>query len=243
VYTSKEAVLTGLPRFDRLHAAAQRVGVEQRDLVLVAPTWRQWLMPALSEGSQRRTVHDDFLDTDYAQSWLGFLRSERLAKVAAERGVQIGFLPHPNLQAALDWMELPAHVTPLTFTGSNVQELFARARCLVTDYSSMAFNAAYLDRPVVYFQFDAEAVQAGAHVGRAGYFEYERDGFGPVVYDVETALSAVESLAQDDFHPGEEYVRRIAETFVLRDGRCCERVTAAISNLLVPAVPSEPGPA
>jgi len=234
VYTSRETMLTGLPRFDRLRAAAERIGPEQRDLILVTPTWRHWLMPALQEGSQRRQLHDDFLETDYAQQWLGFLTSERLAKVAEEHGLKVGFLPHPNLQTALSWLDLPAHVLPLTFSDHNAQELFARAAVLVTDYSSMAFNAAYLDRPVVYFQFDAEAMKSGAHVGRAGYFDYERDGFGPVVHDVEGALGALEGLSSRRFLPDEVHARRTAETFVLRDGRCCERAAQAIEAMGVP---------
>jgi glycosyltransferase involved in cell wall biosynthesis len=231
VYTSRETKLTGLPRFDRLLEAASRISSGERGLVLVAPTWRQWLTPPLEKGTQRRSLHGDFAETEYAVQWLGLLRSERLAKICADNGLRVGFLPHPNMQSALATLDLPDHVVPLTFTDNNVQELFARAAVLVTDYSSMAFNAAYLDRPVVYFQFDAEAVQNGGHVGRAGYFDYQRDGFGPVVDDVAGVLKAVEAIAANGFQPSAEHLRRNSETFVLRDGMCCERVTAAIEAL------------
>ena len=66
-FTAKETKLTGLPRFDRLLEQGQRFGPEQRDLVLVAPTWRDWLVPPLEVGSQKRTiVLEDFMATDYA---------------------------------------------------------------------------------------------------------------------------------------------------------------------------------
>jgi glycosyltransferase involved in cell wall biosynthesis len=228
-YTTREAKLTGLPRFDRLLAAADEVS--SRDLVLVAPTWRQWLMPPLQPGSQRRVLNEDFLHTDYARNWLGLVTSERVAELCAAHGVQVGFLPHPNLQSVLDLVELPPHVVPLSFTDNNVQQLFARAAVLVTDYSSMAFNAAYLDRAVVYFQFDADVVQAGGHVGRAGYFDYARDGFGPVVEDLGGAVDAIADVLAQGSRPAPEYLARNASTFLLRDGRCCERVTAAIEGL------------
>jgi glycosyltransferase involved in cell wall biosynthesis len=228
VFTGREAVLTGLPRFDRLREIAGHLAPAERDLVLVAPTWRQWLTLKLDPGSQRRSLRTDFLDSEFVTAWLGFLGSDRLRAAADEHGVRIGFLPHPNLQAALDDVPLPDHVQRLTFDDNDVQRLFARAAVLVTDYSSMAFNTAYVERPVVYFQFDRDRVLGGEHVGSQGYFDYERDGYGPVVLDVDKAVdSVVDALARGRV-PAPEYLERIEEAFPLRDGRCCERVVEAV---------------
>jgi CDP-glycerol glycerophosphotransferase (TagB/SpsB family) len=128
-------------------------------------------------------------------------------------------------------MDLPESVLRLSFDGADVQEYFARSAVLVTDYSSMAFNAAYMDRPVVYFQFDAQRVMAGGHVGRAGYFQYPRDGFGPVVEDVEAAVAAVVDIAENGYAARPVFQERIEATFPMRDGGCCARVTAAIEAL------------
>ena len=54
VFSSREVKLTGMPRFDRLHAVGQRFAPDQRDLVLVAPTWRSELMPMTEAGTLRR---------------------------------------------------------------------------------------------------------------------------------------------------------------------------------------------
>lgn len=231
-FTSHEVKLTGLPRFDRQLAVGGLVSEGQRDLLLVAPTWRHWLSPPIPKDSQRREVHSDFLTTAYVRNWLQFLKSEELARVCADEGLTIGFLPHPNIQPALNEFDLPAHVRPMTFHGEDVQRLFARAALMVTDYSSMAFNAAYIDRPVVYFQFDQDRMFGGGHVGRSGYFQYERHGFGPVVTSVNDAVAAVrESLEAGRRSPISKYQERIDAAFPLRDGRCCQRVVDAIENL------------
>ncbi|WP_088288999.1 CDP-glycerol glycerophosphotransferase family protein [Kineosporia sp. A_224] len=235
VFTTREARLTGLPRFDRLRAIAASLTPADRDLVLVAPTWRSGLMGPFAPVTGDRKVRADFLDTEYAKAWLGVLRSPDLAALAREHGLRIGFLPHPQLQQVLPTLDLPPYVEPLTFAGGGAQRLFASAAALVTDYSSMAFNAAYVDRPVVYFQFDRDLVRAGGHLGRAGYFDYERDGFGPVTLTVDQTVAAVAEIAARGCTPSEEYLKRIEETFVLRDGRCCERVTTAIEALTRPA--------
>jgi glycosyltransferase involved in cell wall biosynthesis len=229
VFTTREVQLTGLPRFDRLREVAARVRPEDRDLVLVAPTWRNQLLPPLEEGSQQRALHAATVaSSDFMRSWTAYLGDERLVRAAREHGVRVGFLPHPNLQPLLPHLDLPAHVEPLSYDG-DVQQLFARARTLVTDFSSIAFNAAYLDRPVVYFQFDEDVVLGGGHVGRAGYFDYRRDGFGPVTVDAAEAVRAtVEALAHGP-SPAPPYRARIDQTFPARDGGCCARVFAAIT--------------
>jgi glycosyltransferase involved in cell wall biosynthesis len=234
-FTSKEVRLTGLPRFDRLRRIAATLDDADRDLVLVAPTWRQDLIGPAAPVTGHRRVRDGFGDTEYARSWLGVLCSDELRDLAAEHGLRIGFLPHPLLQPILPTLGLPAHVEPLTFDGAGAQRLFAGAAVLVTDYSSMAFNAAYVDRPVVYFQFDADTAFAGGHVGRRGYFDYARDGFGPVTSSAEQTVEAVADIVERGCTPAAEYAERIAQAFVLRDGHCCERVVEEIEQLTRPA--------
>lgn len=232
VYTTKEARMTGLPRFDRLLQLGSQVSPERRSWLLVCPTWRHWLIPPRAADTQRATVDDSFLESEFAKEWTAFLSDDRLAKIADTHNLRIGFLPHPNIQPALPQMNLPEHVVPLTFTGTDVQQLFAETALMVTDYSSMFFNAAYLDRPVVYFQFDGEEVLRGAHTGRPGYFQYERDGFGPVTATVPDAVDAVAAtLDEHGLTPAPEYLERIRTAFPVRDGRCCERATAAIEDL------------
>lgn len=226
-YTSLETVMTGLPRFDRLLAAGRET--KKRDLVLVAPTWRFWLIPPQASEHQRREgVEPGFLDSEFVRRWTDFLSSPELAEACERHGLRLAFLPHPNLQQALPLLSLPRHVEPVRYEGTDVRRLVARSALLVTDYSSMAFNAAYIDRPVLYYQFDAERVLAGDHVGARGYFDYERDGFGPVVDSHERAVSAAVAQIDAGPHPIAPYAARNAATFPVRDGNCCERVTQAI---------------
>jgi glycosyltransferase involved in cell wall biosynthesis len=236
VFTTREAILTGLPRFDRLRELGTRFA-DRRDLVVVAPTWRNWLTGEMDVVTQRRELAPAVLESEFLQQWLAVLTSERLRAAAERHGVTVGFLPHPNLQPVLAQLLLPSWVRPLTFEDDDVQELFARSAVLVTDYSSMAFNAAYLDRPVVYFQFDRDRVLGGEHVGSKGYFDYERDGYGPVVTDSESAVDAVVGALAVGLTT--EYQRRVDDAFPDRDGRCCERVTEAVLASLR-AVPVEP---
>lgn len=238
IVTHKETRNTGLPRFDRLLAKGRSVPPEERTLVIVAPTWRTWLTLPLDTGTQRRPVSPKFRASDYYQSWSAILASGAIAEAVAARGWRLGFMPHPNIQPILDQLELPGHVEPLAFEGTDVQGTYARCALLVTDYSSVAFNMAYLDRPVVYYQFDRDEMMRGAHMGRQGYFNYERDGFGPVVFDIAAAEQAIVESIRRGAQPADEYQARIELTFPARDGGACARVVSAVEEL---SRPYEPG--
>jgi CDP-glycerol glycerophosphotransferase (TagB/SpsB family) len=234
IVTAKETRNTGLPRFDRLLEKGGAVKPRERDLVIVAPTWRTRLTLPLDPRTQRRMVDQRFADSDFLRAWMGLIRSERVRDAIAKRGWRLGFMPHPNLQPVLDQLDLPDWVEPLSFAGTDVQGMYARCALLVTDYSSVAFNVAYLDRPVVYFQFDRAEYARGAHMGRQGYFDYERDGFGPVVEDLAGAEKAVVAAVRHGPRPARDFQARIDATFTVRDGGACARVVAAIEELSRP---------
>ena len=228
-YTTKEVKLTGLPRFDRILEAGNRVPPEQRDLILIAPTWRQWLSSSESTVSGRHTAARDFRSSQFAGEWSAVVNSPEVAQLAEREGLSVALLLHPNLEATAE-LETAPHVRTLRFEGRNIQEMVARARVLVTDYSSMFFNAAYIERPIVYFQFDRELINAGWHTGRHGYFDYERDGYGPVTVTSDDAIAAITATVEAGPEPAQLYLERIQESFPLRDGRCCERVADAIAR-------------
>jgi hypothetical protein len=229
-YTEREVRLTGLPRFDRLREVGARIKPAQRDYLLIAPTWRNWL-EQLDPLTQQRTIDlNIFGKSEFADNWMQLIGSEKLRDLAADHSCTVAVLLHPNLQALTGALKVPNWVKMLTFAGRDVQETFARARVLITDYSSMAFNAAYIERPVVYFQFDRERVFRGGHLGRRGYFSYERDGFGPVAFTVaETEDAVVQAVAYGP-SPQPEFLRRIEDAFPNRDGKCCERVVQVIQQ-------------
>jgi glycosyltransferase involved in cell wall biosynthesis/CDP-glycerol glycerophosphotransferase (TagB/SpsB family) len=228
-YTSREAKLTGLPRFDRILEEGNRFPPENRDLILIAPTWRQWLTSADRVTGRHSVDPAAFASSEYATMWTSFINSPDLRELAEHTGLTVALLLHPNLQDTAT-LDTPPHVRRLQFEGQNIQELFARARVLVTDYSSMFFNAAYIERPVVYFQFDRQRVLGGWHVGRSGYFDYERDGFGSVTLTVDDAVAATVKAIENGPAPEPVYLERINATFPNRDGRCSERVADAIAE-------------
>jgi glycosyltransferase involved in cell wall biosynthesis/CDP-glycerol glycerophosphotransferase (TagB/SpsB family) len=233
VFSDKEVALTGFPRHDRLLAKVSELTADERSTILVMPTWRDNLLTSSRVGNARQLI-DGFEESDYARSWFGLLHSEELHVAAKAAGLKIAFAAHPNFQHHISASHLPPHVELIRYSDHDIQDVIARARIMVTDYSSLAFEAAYVKTPVVYFQFDRQDFFAGQHAFRRGSFSVEEDGFGPVVQTLDEAVSALVTMASGGQLPDETFRKRIEGTFAFRDGRCSERVYARIRAMESP---------
>ncbi len=230
-FSDREVVLTGFPRHDELLRKRRGTPEPARDLILIMPTWRKKLAGAQIPGSNERLKNPAFGSSDYALEFNALIGSERLRDVALSTGKRVVFMPHPNMRPYLSDFDVPDWVEIWDFGAVNVQDVLARAALVVTDYSSLGFEAAFIDVPLVYFQFDASSFFDGSHVGRRGYFNYERDGFGPVATTVAAVEAAVETIGERGFVSSPEYLARTEAAFITRDEANCERVVGAMLAL------------
>ena len=180
VFSEREVLLSGLPRHDALLVRAAETSAKT---ILIVPTWRKYLTDETNCASmalQRRKI-TGFAETDYARNWASVLHHPRLHELARREGLQVVFALHPNFAMYLDEFHLPDFVETVDVRlGASYQGLLASARVALTDFSSAISDVAYLDRPVIYFQFDEDEIFAGNHICKQGYFDFRRDGFGPV---------------------------------------------------------------
>lgn len=227
-FTEREVALTGMPRHDSLWKKGQHANPAS---ILIMPTWRKYLtIQPNQETPWLPGKTGGFLDTQFARNWLAFLTSPKLKQLANQHGLQIEFAPHPNFAVYLEDMMLPDHIEKIdVLSGVSYQDLFARARVGITDYSSAVFDIAYLQRPVLYFQFDHDEALSGGHVYKPGYFSYQRDGFGPVAETADELIANLDAVLSGREDP--VYAERRDSTFPFRDGGCCERVYQEIEKI------------
>lgn len=225
-FTRKEVALTGFPRHDALLNAAQAT----ERMILIMPTWRKYLLGEVTSGG-RRAPNADFMQTEYAHAWQALLQSSQLRELVEQHEYRVVFFPHVLIQPYLVDFNLPQYIEVLAHGDSSIQQLFQRAAVMITDYSSVAFEMALLQKPVIYYQFDEAIFFQGDHSYQKGYFDYRRDGFGPVVVQEEELLRILSDTLELDAQPTAEYLARMNAFFPFRDGRNCERVFQAVVEL------------
>jgi glycosyltransferase involved in cell wall biosynthesis len=223
IYSGKEVRLTGLPRHDRLLELGKAATPGK---LLIMPTWRKYLSPSLM--GIKSSVVSGFEASEFARNWKALLLSADLHALADDTGKQIVFVMHPNMTPYADFFRTEG-VSVADAKSALFQPLLADAAVCITDFSSIVFDAACLNRPVVYFQFDND-VFAESHVYTKGYFDYGLKGFGPVCATVPDVVLATRAALTGAEPP--VYERRRIETIAYRDGKNCERVLRAVEELV-----------
>ena len=216
-YEHQEVQYTGLARFDALNAK------QTKRQILIMPTWRRWLRSAADPKKA-------MLESRYFKCWCSLLKSGRLAALAEAHGVQFIFYPHHEVQKYIrSFQTASPRIILADFARYDVQQLLKDSMLLITDYSSVFFDFAYMEKPVLYYQFDEDEFRA-QHYGE-GYFDYRRDGFGEVVTEERTLLDLIEAYLAKGCGLKEAYAKRIDSFFPLHDGNNCERIYHQIMKL------------
>ncbi|MGQ2672407.1 CDP-glycerol:glycerophosphate glycerophosphotransferase [Campylobacter coli] len=220
-FGKKEVALIGLARHDALLKNNQ---CNARQIVIM-PTWRANIV-GVALGSSKRGLQSDFTQSEYFKKWNLLLNSNILQKLCEKYDYTVVFNPHRNIIPYLKEFNIPSYIK-IASQNESLQKLFCNSSLMITDYSSVAFEMAYLNKPVIYYQFDHEEFFS-SHTLQKGYFDYEKDGFGPVVENEENLLKQLENLLQNDCNPFGIYKDNIDLTFAFKDGKCCERIYKVI---------------
>ncbi len=223
-FGKKEVVLTGLARHDTL-LKKNKTNTKQ---ILIMPTWRYYLSGLMIENSGIRELKDGFKESEYFQKWNLLLNNNTLKKLCEKYSYTIVFNPHSNIIPYLKDFNIPSYIK-ISNQNESLQKLFLESSLMITDYSSVAFEMAYLNKSVIYYQFDQEEF-FNSHTYQKGYFDYRKDGFGPVVENEENLLQELENLLQDDCKIFGIYKDNINSTFAFKDDKCCERNYKAIKH-------------
>ncbi|HEG3393294.1 TPA: CDP-glycerol glycerophosphotransferase family protein [Campylobacter coli] len=216
-FGKKEVLLTGLARHDVL----LKNNKSDTKQILMMPTWRAGIVGNVTNSSKRE-LKENFKQSEYFQKWNSLLNNDSLKKLCELYSYTIVFNPHPNIMPYLKEFNLPSYIK-IANQDESLQVLFCNSSLMITDYSSVAFEMAYLEKPVIYYQFDKEDF-FNSHTLQKGYFDYTKDGFGPVVENEENLLKELESLLQNDCKSFGVYKDNIDSAFVFKDCKCCERI-------------------
>lgn len=193
---------TGYPRIDNAlklpdadkQNLFEKLGlVDNRPVVLYAPTWRG--------------IHGA------AEVDLDQLKGD-ISKLS-ELPYQIVFRGHHLSESAISDLDLPVIVADQSI---DTCDLLSIVDVLVTDYSSIFFDFLSLQKPVIFYIYDLEEYTQE----RGLYFDYD-DMPGKSCTTIETLLKTVEDSLSKAYVPDENHLQSIDQFCAMDDGQATRR--------------------
>lgn len=212
-------VRTGIARYDCLN------DYETKNQILLMPTWRKGIVTP-SYKKQNKVDIANFIKSDYYMTLNSFLNNEEIVKLLDKYNVDLIFYPHFEMQPYLKCFKIKSDRIILADKEKyDVQTLLKESVLLITDFSSVAFDFAYMKKPIIYYQKVKDDMYA------PGYFDYIEDGFGDIIIDEIKLINKIKKYFDNEFRMEDKYIEKVDSFFDLRDGNNCHRIYEAIIKL------------
>lgn len=217
-YPKERVVYTGLARFDNLIETNTN-----NKQILIIPTWRRWL------GREKNILgkEENFDDTKYYKSWIGLLNNNEFLKYIEENDIIVKFYPHREMNRFINKFHSKSNnILVVDNKKEDIQKLLKESALMVTDYSSICNDFAFMKKPIIFYQFDKDEFFS-KHVSK-GYFDFEKDGYGSIFVHEEDVIKKIIDYVEKDYVVETNYLNKMESFFELHDNKNCERIYEAI---------------
>lgn len=210
-YDPEEVKITGLSRFDDLFENDTLV----KKQLLISPTWREWI-----------TNEEKLSNSQYLNQWLDILNDPRLVNLAQQFEFEIVLNLHNNVQPFIKDFSGNDSIRLVEPGSVRIQDLIKESAILLTDYSSVAFDFSFLNKPVLYYQFDQRKF-----LGKKGsHLDLENELPGPILFNKEEVFEQIEDYANLQFKMKEEYHLRAKKFLKYEDTNSNKRIYQEIEE-------------
>lgn len=226
-YYEKENIwLTGLPILDELQNT-------ERGYIVFAPTWRMELMHQewnKEKKDMQWVPNADLTSSEYYCTYRSLFANRKLQEWCKKYGYKLALKSHPLMEPYLRGI-IKGTDTILVGNKVSYRDVLGMGNLLVTDYSSVAFEFAYLGKSTVYFQFDRKKFFA-SHTYKKGYFDYIRDGFGEVCFTEKKLIKVLKDYMKNECAVKKKYKDRIQQLYPYHGG-ACNRIYEQLKNAAI----------
>lgn len=214
-FGKSDAVLeVGYPRNDYLtnydendiEMIKKKLGIEndERKIILYAPTWRD------NQHGANGYTYDNPVDFDYLQNELG---DEYI----------ILFRAHYLVASEFNFDEYKGFVYDAS-KHDDINELYVIADMLITDYSSVFFDYAILNRPMLFYMYDMEQYRDELR----GFYIDVNTLPGEIIKTKEKLVSAINSTNYNNDYNKDKLAEFNIEYNLLNDGKASARLIKTI---------------
>ena len=206
--------MTGIGRYDGL------INHDKKQ-ILLSPTWRMYnAMPVTTSEGEQRAYNPEFKHTTYYKIYNDLINNQKLIETAKRTGYKIKYVLHPILSSQVNDFTPDPYVEVVSSVGDfNYETAFQESSLMVTDYSGVQFDFAYMKKPLVYFH----PSQLPAHYEDGGFF-YDTMGFGEICTESDQLVDLLCEYMENGCKMKPKYIARVEDFYEFDDHNNCERI-------------------
>src|SRR5699024_4589297 len=209
-FDSGQVAVTGLARFDNLFNPK----VTTKNQILIIPTWRDWLIN-----------WEQIEDSEYLERINQLLNSPNIKNIV-DNGNEVIFCLHPNMQPFIELFNVPSYITSVKQGDIDVQKLIQESKLMITDYSSVAFDFSFLNKPVLYYQFDK-----GKFLGKQpSHLDIENELPGTIVNNQQDLEKQLKKMIMNNYQIDKNVEKKANQFIKYRDQCNSQRIFEAAQN-------------
>lgn len=212
-YNEKQLYLTGSPRYDGL------INNDQRQ-ILIAPTWRRNIVITGNSVGSSKSYNPNFKNTMYFKIYNNFINDKRLLNAAKKYKYKLIFLIHPTLSSQVDDYDKNDFLSIIpAISDISYEKMLTESSLMVTDYSGIQFDFAYMKKPIIYYHPDELPPQY-----QEGIYEYDTMGFGEIIHGYDDTIEKLCAYMKNECQMDIQYQKRVDDFFAYTDHSNCERI-------------------
>lgn len=214
-YESQNIAITGYARFDALEDKAAK----HRE-ILIMPTHRERLF-----GVEANL----FCESEYYKRYMSLINSEKFGLILEENDIVAKFYLHPSIKEHTDLFKSKNKRIEIVHYGEvALDELMMRCKMLITDYSSIAWDVLYMQKPVLFYQFDREEYENSW----GSYIDLEKDLPGDCETELEMLLGRIEQTISNGFKISATNATKLKDYYTYTDKNNCKRIWNEVEKLI-----------
>ncbi len=206
--------VTGLSRFDTLEDKSARTKKKE---IVIMPTWREWIK------------EEEFETSLFYKNYVELLKSEKLNKLLKDYNVKLKFFMHIELQRKYSqyFQGFKSDIEIINVGEQTVNEILSESSLLITDYSSVVFDFHYMNKPILFYQFDIEDYLNF----RGSYINMKTELFGPIASTSEELISLIKVNLERNFKAEDRYKIKSRKYYKYFDRNNSKRIYKEILSI------------
>ena len=167
-----------------------------------------------------KSYNPDFKHTKYFEIYNSLINDKRLLTTAKKYGYSIVFLIHPTLSSQVEDYDTNEYLSIIPAVSDvSYEKMLTESSLMLTDYSGIQFDFAYMKKPILYYQPKELPPQY-----TEGVYQYDTMGFGPIIDEYEEIIRALCKMIENGCKMEKKYISRVEDFFEYTDHSNCKRI-------------------